>query len=303
MFQNTLAKSVTIEGIGVHNGRDIEMIISPAEVNTGIEFYVESEDNVISKVKANIENINCGRLCTVIKSGATSVKTIEHLMAAFYALNITNAKVFIKGGDEVPIMDGSSKEFVEAMKKAGVKQQNAMAKVFTIENTIKVECGNSFIIAKPSSELTINYEIDFDHPVIGKQSYKLENVKSFLEDISSARTFGMVNQVSELRKQGYARGASLDNAIALDDENILNPEGLRYKDEFVRHKILDSIGDFYLIGGIIKAEIYVYKGSHHLNHLFIKEFFKNAKVLAKQEYKEELIANIPAGLATVAVAG
>ena len=274
-FQKTLNGKVVCEGIGLHSGLKIKMEIMPAEANQGIVFIRKDIlDN--QKIYASYKNVSDTKLgTTIINKAGYKVRTIEHLMAAFMGLKIDNALVILSGS-EIPIMDGSSKVFVDLINGIGIKEQFVPKKIIKILRRVAVYNGKSSIIASPSKDFSIEYQIDFEDPAIGIQKQKLTRLGSnFDKEISAARTFGMLKEVEYMHKNGLALGGSIDNAIVVDNGKILNPDGLRYKDEFVRHKILDLCGDIYLSGRHFLGNISAICAGHEINNKFLWELFSD----------------------------
>lgn len=228
-------------------------------------------------VHARFQNVVDTNLSTTIGDNGHKIATIEHLMAAFFGLGIDNARVELEG-PEVPIMDGSSAPFVFLLKSVGIKEENNPKRFLVIKKPFKVSEGNKSVTIYPSKELRISYTIDFQHPLLRNQTYELSfSGKDFIKEISRARTFGFLKDINILRENGLAMGGSLDNAIVIDDFRILNEDGLRYKDEFVRHKILDFIGDLAILGYPVIGHFVVEKSGHSLNHAMLKELMVNDK--------------------------
>jgi len=280
-FQKTLNRKVVCDGIGLHSGLKIKMEIVPAEANHGIIFIRKDiPDN--QKIYASYKNVSDTKLgTTIINKAGYKVRTIEHLMAAFMGLKIDNVLVILSGS-EVPIMDGSSKVFVDLINNIGIKEQFVPKKIIKILRKVAVYDGKSSIIASPSEGFSIDYLIDFEDPAIGIQKQKLTRLgNNFDKEISSARTFGMLKEVQYMHKNGLALGGSIDNAIVVDNGKILNPDGLRYKDEFVRHKILDLCGDIYLSGRHFIGNISAVCAGHKINNKFLWQLFSD-----KNNYRE-----------------
>ena len=280
-FQKTLNAKVFCQGIGLHSGLKIKMEILPAEPNHGIVF-IRKDISENQKIFASYRNVSDTKLGTTIKNSAGyKVCTIEHLMAAFMGLKIDNALVLLSGS-EVPIMDGSSKIFVDLINNIGIKEQFVQKRLIKIMKEVSVGIGRSSIIAQPSNNFSIDYKIDFEDPAIGVQNQKITNLGSdFDKEISSARTFGMLHEVQYMHENGLALGGSMDNAIVVDNGKVLNPEGLRFKDEFVRHKILDLCGDIYLCGKHLIGSISAVCAGHEINNKFLWELFSD-----KDNYQE-----------------
>ncbi len=271
--QQTIAESVSINGIGLHSGIEVSMQLYPAETDYGIKFIRKdlTENNIIDALWSNVSNTKLST--TISNQNGVSVSTIEHLMSALSGLHIDNIKIEIDG-PEVPIMDGSSIKFVDLLDSASVKNLNKKRKILKIKKNIKIEHENSSVELKPNNQFSIDFEIDFPSKLVSKQSCQLQLVNgNYKSDIASARTFGFERDVDMLRSNGLALGGSLDNAVVVGETKILNSDGLRFKDEFVRHKILDSIGDLYLAGAPIQGYFLGNKSGHHLNNLLLRSLF------------------------------
>ena len=272
-IQQTIADPLSIKGIGLHTGINISMQLYPAEADYGIKFIRKDlhNNNIIEAIWSNVTNT---KLSTTIsnKNGA-SVSTIEHLMSALSGLHIDNIKIEIDG-PEVPIMDGSSIKFVDLIDKTSIKSLNKKRKILKVKKNIKVEKNDTSVELKPNNQFSIDFEIDFPSKLVSQQSCHLQLVNgNYKTDIASARTFGFEKDVDMLRSNGLALGGSLDNAVVVGESKILNSDGLRFKDEFVRHKILDSIGDLYLAGAPIQGYFLGNKSGHHLNNLLLRSLF------------------------------
>jgi len=281
VYQHTVQQALTISGIGVHSGAPATLTIRPAPAGSGIVFIrtdIQDRDNVIP---ARWDHVADTRLCTVIanKAGAT-VSTIEHLMSAFAALGVDNAEVDIDG-PETPIMDGSAKPFIEAMDRTGLARQKAARKVLVIKKNISVKDGDKEAILSPADGQYFGFEIEFDNALIGRQKYTHQlKENSFRGEIAAARTFGFLHEVEMLRKMGLARGGSLDNAIVIDGDTVMNPDGLRFKNEFVRHKILDAVGDIYLAGAQLIGHYHGIKAGHAMNNKVLHALFADPTAYA-----------------------
>lgn len=272
--QRTLKGSIKTSGIGVHSGVTANLTIKPAPVDSGIVFVrIDLRESNI--VPASYDKVIDARLCTVIQneSGAR-VSTIEHLMSAFYGLGIDNAIVEIDQ-EEMPIMDGSSAIFISLIEKVGVVSQSKGKKYLRILKTIEVEEGDKRISIEPADDFSVSCAIDFSHPAIGQQEISFSSGCDYNYDVSRARTFGFAHEIEQLKKMGLARGGSLDNAVGLDETSVLNPEGLRYEDEFVRHKLLDMLGDLKLAGMEILGKVSASKPSHQLNNNLLRKIFQS----------------------------
>jgi len=272
MKQRTIKKSVEIVGIGLHKGVPIKMILEPLDVNAGIVFFRNDKNVSIPLTPDNVVNT---QMATVIGKDGVVISTIEHLLSAIYSYGIDNLRVILDN-DEVPVLDGSSSGFCMLLDEVGIQEQDATKKAIVIKKEVRIEDGDKFAILKPSNHIIYDFSINFDHPAIGEQQFKFDySIQEYKEKISRARTFGFLHEVQYMQNKGLALGASLDNAIGLDDQKILNPEGLRYDNEFVRHKILDAIGDMSLLGYTMIGEYNAHAGSHHLNHILTKKLLED----------------------------
>ena len=275
--QHTLRETVRVEGVALHSGIAVSLTIKPAAIDHGIVFKRIDLKNHLAIIPAKWNLVSDTRLCTTItnKQG-TSVSTIEHLMAAFSGCGIDNVTIEVNG-PEVPIMDGSSEPFVNIFQSCGVVEQNAARQVLKILKPIEIlgdlgEC----IILSPAEEFSIDFEIDFNSMAIKEKSLDISLVNgTFNHVISSARTFGFLEDVDKMRAAGLGLGGSLDNVVVVDGSNILNAGGLRYNDEFVRHKILDCVGDVYLAGGPIMGRIKAFKTGHYFNNKLLRQLFSD----------------------------
>lgn len=271
--QRTVATPVSCRGCGVHSGRDVRLTIKPAPINHGIKFRRVDLPGC-PEISAHFNMVVDTSLATVLGYDGFIVSTVEHIMAAFSGLSIDNALVEIDAY-ELPIMDGSAGPFTSMIKIAGIREQQGPKCVFIVKKPIELREKNRFVGIYPSSSFKITCTIDFDHPLIQRQSLAVEiDDDSFEKKICRARTFGFFHEVEYLKRYGFARGGSLENAVVIGPKSILNKGGLRFPDEFVRHKILDSIGDFSLIGLPIIGHVVMEKSGHAFNHLFIQKFFE-----------------------------
>lgn len=263
MKQTTIAKPVSLVGIGLHKGVPVRLRLEPLEADRGIEFY-RSDVNVAIPLKP--EYVVDTKMATVIGKEGYFISTIEHMLSAVYAYGIDNLRVIVDA-DEIPVMDGSSASFCMLLDEAGMLELDAPKKIMRIKKEVIVREGDKYVKLSPSNDLSYDFTIKFNHPVIEQQSFTLNFTKAeYKEKISKARTFGFLHEVQYLRSKGLALGGSLDNAVVLDDKKVLNTEGLRYPDEFVRHKILDAIGDMSLLGINFIGNYEAFAGSHDLNH-------------------------------------
>jgi len=273
--QQTIKGSIFVKGIGLHSGQDVELKLEPAEVDDGIKFIrVDSKKNNI--IEAIWSNVSETILSTTISNAhGLKISTIEHLMSALSGLHIDNLNIYINAA-EVPIMDGSSRPFVDMIEKIGIKKQNKKRKFLNVKKIIEVSINNSSVKIIPNNQFSIDFEIDFPSQLVAKQSCQLQLINgNYKTDIAAARTFGFEKDVEHLRSNGLALGGSLDNAVVVGENEILNKDGLRYTDEFVRHKILDSIGDLYLAGSPIIGYFYGNKSGHYLNNQLLKKLFSD----------------------------
>jgi UDP-3-O-[3-hydroxymyristoyl] N-acetylglucosamine deacetylase len=274
MYQTTITKPVELVGIGLHKGSPVKLRLEPLESNSGIVFY---RSDVDISIPLKPENVVDTKMATVIGKDGHVISTIEHMLSAVYAYGIDNLRVIVDA-DEIPVMDGSSASFCMLLDEAGITELDIPKRVMRIKKEIEVVEGEKYVKLSPSPDLKYDFTIKFPHPVINKQEYVLEFTKeSYKKEIARARTFGFLHEVQYLRSKGLALGGSLENAIVLDDKKILNPEGLRFSDEFVRHKILDAIGDMSLIGMNFIGNYEALAGSHDLNHKLTLELLKDAQ--------------------------
>ncbi len=270
IFQCTIGQKVTFSGVGLHSGQQINMVLRPADAGTGIVFHRTESDRTVS-IEAISSNVIDTRLATVIGKGGLSVSTIEHLMATLAAFGIDNLHVDIDG-PEVPILDGSSLPFVALLEQAGLRSLQRSRRYLAIRKPLTVIDGEKRVSLIPSRFFRITADIAFDHPCIARQHRSVKISKElFGRDLAPARTFGFLREVEYLKANGLARGGSLENAVVIGEDRILNPEGLRFQDEFVRHKILDAIGDFSLVGYPILGHVKSFKGGHDINHQMVEK--------------------------------
>jgi len=273
MKQRTIKKAVEVVGIGLHKGVPVKLRLEPMPENSGIIFY-RSDKGVT--IPLGIESVVDTKMATVIGKNGVVISTIEHLMSAVTAFGIDNLRIILDN-DEIPIMDGSAISFCLLLKEAGILAQNESKKFIKIKKEVEVQLDEKVAKVAPSDETSYSFKINFNHPAIGEQFYKFNfSIQKYLEEIAKARTFGFLKEVQYLRSIGLALGGSLENAIVLDDKKILN-ENLRYNDEFVRHKILDAMGDMRLLGYNIIGSYDAFSSGHHLNHLLTKEIFASAE--------------------------
>ncbi|SFV62622.1 UDP-3-O-[3-hydroxymyristoyl] N-acetylglucosamine deacetylase [hydrothermal vent metagenome] len=268
MQQRTIKKSLEIVGIGLHKGKPIKLRLEPLGVNAGIVFY--REDLALS-IPLSPDAVVRTDMATVIGTDKGFISTIEHFLSAVYAYGIDNMRVIVND-NEMPIMDGSAISFCLLLDEAGIKEQDAPKKVLSISKTIEVREGDKFVRLLPHAHAVFDFKIDFKHPVIGKQEAFLDfSTKNFVEEIARARTFGFAKDIQYLQSRNLALGATLQNAIGLDDHKVLNPEGLRFENEFARHKVLDAMGDMMVSGYNILGKYESFAGSHDLNYQLTKK--------------------------------
>lgn len=307
-FQTTLSDRVSIEGIGVHSGKQVAVTLHPAEDDNGITFLRTNLDGGREReIPALHTSVIDTRLCTVIGDPVRgSVGTIEHLMAALRGLGVDNAVVEIDG-PEAPIMDGSSRAFVAAIDQAGIETLVSRRRMIKVRKPIRVEMGRSFAELVPADRgFRMDVEIDFESSLIGRQRRVVDlTPETFRRDLAGARTFGFVKDVEHLWKLGLARGSSLENSVALADDRVLNPEGLRWVDEFVRHKALDAVGDLALAGTQLIGNFRSYCGGHRLNFLVLEALFSDDSAWSLQDApvrRETRHAELGAGIGVAAFA-
>lgn len=272
--QTTVAREIELTGTGVHSGAPVSVILHPAESGTGLRFLASRGGRIAAEIPASVSHVKNLTLCTVIGDDAgTTIGTVEHLLAALRGLAIDNCYIEIDS-KEVPIMDGSAAAFVEAIDEVGVRELGDPRSFIKVLKPIRVEEGDCWGEIVPHSGFSLDVEIDFDTPLIGRQRLALEMSPGvFRNEVSRARTFGFMRDVEKLWKAGLALGASLDNTIALGDDRILNRGGLRYPQEFVRHKMLDAVGDLALSGAPLLGAYRSVRGGHRLNAHVLKALF------------------------------
>ncbi len=304
--QQTIADEIVFHGVGVHTGADVGMRLKPANADTGILFRrtdLNSELRSVTDVAAHIDNVCDNQLATSIMNTArTQVSTIEHLMAAFHGLDIDDVVVELDG-PEVPIMDGSAAPFVERILEVGVDVLPAPRRVIRLIRTVEVVDGERFARLDPADRFSIDCGIEYDAPIVAKQRLDFTpHNGAFISEIGPARTFGFAEDVARLRDLGLARGGSLENAIVVSGERVLNAGGLRYADEFVRHKVLDCMGDLYLLGAPLQARLTTRFGGHALNHELLQELSANEGAWEYVTFDDKF-AEQDHGIAALAAAG
>ena len=289
LSQKTIKKSIKYEGVGLHTGKKVSMTVFPSAPNTGIIFKrIDLKKNNL--ITPNVYNVSNTVLCTTISNEfGVSISTLEHLMGALYGLGIDNALIEIDS-QEVPIMDGSAKNFVDEFLNVGFEISNVPIKIIKITNNITVHNGSKFIsIDKSNVSLDIDFEIKYSNSLIGNQKNKLNIYDSDLSDIYNSRTFCLYEDIEKLREMGLAKGGNLKNALVVKDNEILNEDGLRNNLEFVNHKILDCMGDLYLAGYKIIGSIKCSQGGHHLTNQLLRKVFKDKNNFSIFEIKEKTI--------------
>lgn len=286
--QRTLRNPIRATGVGLHTGEKVYLSLKPAPVDTGIIFRRVDLDPVV-EIKARAENVGETSLSTTLMNGSVRVSTVEHLLSALAGLGIDNAYVELSAA-EVPIMDGSAGPFVFLIQSAGVEEQNAAKKFIRIKKEVTVKQDDKVASFLPFDGFKVSFAIDFDHPVFRGRKIDAEmdfSTTSFVKEISRARTFGFMHEIEYLRSKGLARGGSVDNAIVVDEYRILNEDGLRYEDEFVKHKILDAIGDLYLLGNSLIGEFRAYKSGHGLNNKVLRTLIEQTDAWEVVTFEEE----------------
>ena len=284
--QRTLSSKIKASGVGLHTGKKISLTLNPSPVNSGISFFRTDID--CEPIKASLENVHDTRLSTTLSNKSIKISTVEHLLSALAGLGIDNALVELDG-PEVPIMDGSARPFVFMIQSAGIKEQNDSKKFIKIKKTINVKQDEKWAKIEPFDGFKVAFTIDFNHPAFSESSQSSEidfSSVSYLSQVSRARTFGFAKDIELLRKNNLALGGSVNNAIVIDDYKVINEEGVRFQDEFVKHKILDAIGDLYLLGHGLIGSFSAFKSGHHLNNLLLRELVNNTDAWEKVEIED-----------------
>ena len=273
--QRTLKNVIRATGVGLHTGEKIYLTLRPAPVDTGIVFCRVDLDLVV-QIRARPENVGDTRLSTTLVNGDVRISTVEHLLSAMAGLGIDNAYIDLSAA-EVPIMDGSAGPFVFLIQSAGIEEQNAPKRFIRIKRPVQVEDEDKVARFEPFDGFKVGFTIEFDHPVFKSNTQHSEidfSTTSFVKEVSRARTFGFMHEIEQLRERELALGGSLDNAVVLDEYRVLNEDGLRYRDEFVKHKILDAIGDLYLLGHSLIGAFSGYKSGHELNNRLLRSLIE-----------------------------
>ncbi len=304
-LQRTIKNEVNLQGIGLHSGKLIRMALKPAAPNQGI-IFVRSDLEGAPQIPAYYKNIVSTQLATTLGLGKATISTVEHVLAAFQGLGVDNGIIEVDG-PEVPIMDGSSQVFCDAIASVGLQSQLQFRPYLVLRQKVELKLAEKWAVAEPASRLEIQGSIDWDHPSIGYQEFCFREGETSFEELAQARTFGFLKDEEVLKKMGLARGASLENTVVLDDALILNPQGLRFPDEFIRHKVLDALGDFKLAGIEIRARFRLHRAGHDLHSQLLAEIFRNPdhyQLIDRDSSKEERqVSGLQAMLARGFVAG
>ena len=285
--QRTLSNKIRATGVGLHTGKKINLTLNPAPVNSGILF--KRTDLEAGVIKASLNNVHDTRLSTTLSNDLAQISTVEHLLSALAGLGIDNSLVELDG-PEVPIMDGSARPFVFMIQSAGIQEQNAPKKFIKIKKTIEVKQEEKWAKIEPFNGFKVAFTIDFNHPAFTESTQSSEidfSSVSYLSQVSRARTFGFAKDIEILRKNNLALGGSVNNAIVIDDYKVINDEGVRFQDEFVKHKILDAIGDLYLLGHGLIGSFSAFKSGHHLNNLLLRELTNNCDAWEEVTIKDD----------------
>ncbi|MEO7067804.1 MAG: UDP-3-O-acyl-N-acetylglucosamine deacetylase [Rhodanobacter sp.] len=286
--QRTLKNVIRATGVGLHTGDKVYMTLRPAAPNTGIVFRRTDLDPPVD-IRARQDNVGDTRLSTTLVNGDARVSTVEHLLSAMAGLGIDNAYVDLSA-PEVPIMDGSAGPFVFLLQSAGIEEQNAAKRFIRIKKSLRVQEGDKWACFEPFEGFKVGFSIDFNHPVISKRTSRAEidfSTTSFVKEVSRARTFGFMRDIETLREHNLALGGSMDNAVVLDDYRVLNEDGLRYEDEFVKHKILDAIGDLYLLGHSLIGSYNAHKSGHELNNKLLRALVADVSAWEEVSYQDD----------------
>jgi UDP-3-O-[3-hydroxymyristoyl] N-acetylglucosamine deacetylase len=291
--QRTLKNVIRATGVGLHTGDKVYMTLRPAAVDTGIVFRRVDVPNPV-EIRSCCENVGDTRLSTTLVAGDLRIATVEHLLSAMAGLGIDNAYVDLSA-PEVPIMDGSAGPFVFLLQSAGIEEQVKAKRFIRIRKSVTVREGDKWARFEPFDGFKVGFSIDFNHPMFTKRTSTSEidfSTTSFVKEVSRARTFGFMRDIEMLREKNLALGGSMDNAIVLDDYRVLNEDGLRYEDEFVKHKILDAIGDLYLLGHSLIGAFYGYKSGHELNNKLLRMLLADAAAWEEVSFEDETAAPI-----------
>ncbi|QGU31861.1 UDP-3-O-acyl-N-acetylglucosamine deacetylase [Thermochromatium tepidum] len=291
--QRTLKNTIRATGVGLHTGEKVELTLRPAAPDTGIVFRRIDLDRPVT-IAATPFNVGDTRLSTTLFNGDVRISTVEHLLAAFAGLGIDNAYVDLAAA-EVPIMDGSAAPFVFLLQSAGIEEQSKAKRFIQIKRPVEVSDGDKFARLTPYDGFRVRFSIEFDHPAFQLRANQAEfdfSTASFVRELSRARTFGFLRDIEALHRQNLALGGSLDNAVVIDEYRILNEDGLRYEDEFVRHKILDAIGDLYLLGHTLIGAFEGHKSGHALNNLLLRALLADRSAWEEVVFEDSTAAPI-----------
>lgn len=287
MKQRTIRKSIRCSGIGLHSGRKVTLCLRPATEDAGVLFISKGSFGE-KMLRPSPDAVVCTGLATTLGRGECKISTVEHLLSAIQGLGIDNITIEVEGG-EIPIMDGSAASFVLLLRSAGIRQQKAPQKVLSIKKSVSFERDGKWIKADPARGFHLDYTISFNHPLVGTQHGRMTlDDESFSKHIARARTFGFLKDVEYLKKNGLALGGSLENAVVLDEYGVVNPDGLRFEDEFVRHKMLDFVGDMALLEHPLRGAFTVFCSGHALNNEFLRFIDANREDYLKLETLEEI---------------
>lgn len=286
--QRTLKTLVHTTGVGLHTGCKVEMTLRPAQPGTGIVFRRLDVDPPV-ELRVSPELVTDTRLCSAIERDGVKVATVEHLMSALAGLGVDNVYVDLTG-PEVPILDGSAAPFVFLIQSAGLEEQAALRRYILVKRSVRVEEGDKWAQLSPHEGFRLSFRIDFEHPVLRRSGQEITidlGKQSYVKEVSRARTFGFMRDVENLRMRGLARGGTLDNAVVMDEYRVLNAGGLRYADEFVRHKVLDAVGDLYMTGHPIIGAFTAYKSGHGLNNRLLRALLADTTAWAWASYSDQ----------------
>lgn len=300
--QRTLKNVIRATGVGLHSGEKVYLTLRPAPVNTGVVFSRIDLDPPV-EIPARADLVSETSMCTSLNQNGVRVATIEHLMAALAGMGIDNVYIDISAA-EIPIMDGSAGPFVFLLQSAGIVEQSAAKRFIRIKHPVEVRDGDKWVRFEPFDGFKVTMTIDFDHPAFKGRSQHVEldfSTASFVKEVSRARTFGFLSQIEAMRARNLALGGSMDNAIVIDDYRVLNEDGLRYEDEFVKHKVLDAIGDIYLLGSSLLGAFSGYKSGHALNNQLLHALFADQTAWEMVTFDEEVGAQAIVGQAAAAV--
>lgn len=300
--QRTLKNVIRATGVGLHSGEKVYLTLRPAPVNTGVVFCRVDLDPPV-EIPARADLVSETSMCTSLNQDGVRVATIEHLMAALAGMGIDNVYVDISAA-EIPIMDGSAGPFVFLLQSAGIVEQGAAKRFIRIKHPVEVRDGDKWVRFEPFDGFKVTMTIDFDHPAFKNRSQRAEldfSTTSFVKEVSRARTFGFLSQIEAMRARNLALGGSMDNAIVIDDYRVLNEDGLRYEDEFVKHKVLDAIGDIYLLGSSLLGAFSGYKSGHALNNQLLHALFADQSAWEMVTFDEEKGAQVICGQVAAAI--